>query len=178
MREHVECFNAKLQTYIKTDSDPFGFSNLTYIREKADSINLNSKKEPCIIISASGMMDAGRIKHHLRNNISDQKNTILVVGYCSPNSLGGRIREGQKVVKIFGEEYEVKADVEIIDSYSAHADYSELIRFLSCQDKQKVKKVFLVHGDPPSKVSFRDKLIVEGYNNVIIPTKNESFIID
>ena len=102
----------------------------------------------------------------------------MVVGYCSPNSLGGKIREGQKVVKIFGEEYEVKADVEIIDSYSAHADYSELIRFLSCQDKQKVKKVFLVHGDPPSKVSFRDKLIVEGYNNVIIPTKNESFIID
>ena len=178
MRQHVDCFNAKLQTYIKTDADPFGFNNLIYIREKADSINLNSNKEPCIIISASGMMDAGRIKHHLRNNISDQKNTILVVGYCSQNSLGGRIREGQKVVKIFGEEYAVNADVEIIDSYSAHADYNELIRFLSCQDKQKVKKVFLVHGDPPAKISFRDKLLLQGYNNVVIPTKNESYILD
>jgi metallo-beta-lactamase family protein len=178
MREHVECFNTKLQTYIKTDPDPFGFSNLIYIREKEDSIKLNSNKEPCIIISASGMMDAGRIKHHLINNISDKKNTILVVGYCSPNSLGGRIREGQKSVKIFGEKYAVNADIEIIDTYSAHADYNELIRFLSCQDKQKVKKVFLVHGDYDSKVSFRDMLLAKGYNTVIIPTKNESFTLD
>jgi metallo-beta-lactamase family protein len=124
------------------------------------------------------MMDAGRIKHHLINNISDKKNTILVVGYCSPNSLGGRIREGQKSVKIFGEKYAVNADIEIIDTYSAHADYNELIRFLSCQDKQKVKKVFLVHGDYDSKVSFRDMLLAKGYNTVIIPTKNESFTLD
>lgn len=178
MRDHVSCFNTRLQEYIKTDPDPFGFSNLKYIREKEDSIALNNSIEPCIIISASGMMDAGRIKHHLANNISDAKNTILVVGYCSPNSLGARIREGQKVVKIFGEEHIVNADVEIIDSYSAHADYSELIRFLSCQNKQKVKKIFLIHGEPSAKISFKDKLLIEGYSNVIIPNKNELFNLE
>ena len=178
MRENVSCFNEKLQEYIKTDSDPFGFSNLKYIREKEESMALNTSKEPCIIISASGMMDAGRIKHHLRNNISDSKNTILVVGYCTPNSLGGRIREGQKKVRIFGEEYDVNADVEVIDSYSAHADYGELIRFLSCQDKTKVKKIFLIHGDIEAKLSFKEKLYVEGYKDVIIPNKRESFYLD
>ena len=175
MRENVNCFNEKLQEYIKTDADPFGFNNLIYIREKEESIALNSRKEPCIIISASGMMDAGRIKHHLANNISDSKNTVLVVGYCSPNSLGAKIREKQKVVKIFGVEHELNADVEIIDSYSAHADYNELIRFLSCQDKTKVKKLFLVHGDDDAKIAFKEKLDTEGYLDIVIPNKHESF---
>lgn len=178
MRDHVTSFNEKLQEYIKTDPDPFGFSNLIYIREKADSMALNTNTEPCIIISASGMMDAGRVKHHLKNNISDPKNTILVVGYCSPNSLGRHIKDGDKQVKIFGETYEVKADVEVIDSYSAHADYKELIRFLSCQDKGKVKKIFLVHGEPDAKNSFKVKLLNEGYKEIVIPHKNETFTIN
>jgi metallo-beta-lactamase family protein len=176
MREHVNCFNEKLQESIKTDPDPFGFNNLIYIREKEDSIALNRLEEPCIIISASGMMDAGRIKHHLANNISNPNNTVLVVGYCSPNSLGRHIKEGDKQVKIFGNFFDVKADIEVIDSYSAHADYGELIRFLSCQDKEKVKKIFLVHGEPESKVSFKEKLINEGYKDVEIPIRNESFV--
>jgi metallo-beta-lactamase family protein len=175
MRNNVSCFNEKLQNYIKTDPDPFGFSNLKYIREKEESMALNTSKEPCIILSASGMMDAGRIKHHLKNNISDAKNTILVVGYCTPHSLGGKIREGQKVVKIFGDEYDVNAEVEVIDSYSAHADYNELIKFLSCQDKNKLNKLFLVHGDIEAKLSFKEKLHVEGYKDVIIPNKHEIF---
>ena len=178
MRENVDCFNARLQEYIKTDSDPFGFGQLKYIREKSDSMALNSTEEPCIIISASGMMDAGRIKHHLANSISDSKNTILVVGYCSPKSLGGKIRKGDKEVKIFGKEYTVNAEVEVIDSYSAHADYNELLRFLSCQEKSKIKKLFLVHGDDEAKVSFNEKLIKEGYENVCIPAKNEIYILN
>lgn len=178
MREYVTCFNEKLQEYIKTDPDPFGFNNLTYIRERVDSVELNKSKEPCIIISASGMMDAGRIKHHLVHNISDPKNTILVVGYCSPHSLGGDIRSGKKSVRIFGDYFDVNARVEIIDSYSAHADYNELIRFLSCQDKTQVKKIFLVHGEPESKISFKEKLIHEGYNDVVIPIKGQEFILD
>ena len=177
MRENVDCFNQRLQEYIKTDADPFGFSNLTYIREKEESIALNSNEKPCIILSASGMMDAGRIKHHLANNISNSQNTILIVGYCSPNSLGGRIKSGEKQVKIFGEFHEVNADVEIIDSYSAHADYNELIRFLSCQVKSKVKKLFLVHGDPDAKISFKNKLVDEGFEEIIIPNKNEVFAL-
>lgn len=175
MRNNVSCFNEKLQNYIKTDPDPFGFSNLTYIRDKEESMALNTSKEPCIILSASGMMDAGRIKHHLKNNISDAKNTILVVGYCTPHSLGGKIKEGQNVVKIFGEEYDVNAEVEVIDSYSAHADYNELMKFLSCQDKNKLKKLFLVHGDIEAKLSFKEKLHVEGYKDIVIPNKHEIF---
>lgn len=177
MRNNVSFFNDKLQEYIKTDADPFGFNNLIYIREKVDSIALNKNEEPCIIISASGMMDAGRIKHHIANNISDAKNTILIVGYCTPNSLGGHIKDGEKSVKIFGEFFDVKADIEMIDSYSAHADYSELIRFLSCQDKKKVKKIFLVHGESDSKISFKEKLMKEGYEEIIIPHKGESFLL-
>jgi metallo-beta-lactamase family protein len=177
MRNNVSCFNEKLQNYIKTDPDPFGFSNLKYIRDKEESMALNTSHEPCIILSASGMMDAGRIKHHLKNNITDAKNTILVVGYCTPHSLGGKIREGQKVVKIFGDEYDVNAEVEVIDSYSAHADYNELIKFLSCQDKSKLKKLFLVHGDIEAKLSFKEKLHVEGYKEVIIPHKHEIFYL-
>jgi metallo-beta-lactamase family protein len=178
MRENVDCFNQRLQEYIKTDADPFGFSNLKYIREKEESIALNTSEEPCIIISASGMMDAGRIKHHLANNISDSKNTILVVGYCTPNSLGGKIKSGEKEVKIFGKFYNVNAEVEVIDSYSAHADYAELIKFLSCQDKSKIKKIFLVHGDLDAKVSFKEKLMDEGYKEIIIPNKTEIFTLD
>jgi len=175
MRENVDCFNERLHEYIKTDVDPFGFSNLKYIREKEESMALNTSEEPCIIISASGMMDAGRIKHHLANNIANPKNTVLVVGYCTPNSLGGKIKAGEKEVKIFGKLIELNANVEIIDSYSAHADYSELIRFLSCQDKSKVKKIFLVHGDPDAKLSFKEKLMAEGYFDIIIPNKTEVF---
>lgn len=177
MRNNVDSFNEKLQEYIKTDPDPFGFSNLTYIREREESIALNHVNEPCIIISASGMMDAGRIKHHLANNISDPKNTVLVVGYCSPNSLGGRIRNGEQQVKIFGDYFDVNADVEIIDSYSAHGDYNELIKFLSCQDKEKVKKIFLVHGENEAKISFKEKLMKEGYKEIDIPNTKETFIL-
>lgn len=177
MRNNVDLFNEKLQEYIKKDPDPFGFSSLTYIQEREESIALNHVKEPCIIISASGMMDAGRIKHHLAKNISDPINTILVVGYCSPNSLGGRIRAGQKQVKIFGDYFDVNADVEIIDSFSAHGDYNELIKFLSCQEKEKVKKIFLVHGEDDAKISFREKLKNEGYKDVIIPHKGDTFTL-
>lgn len=178
MREHVHCFNEKLHNYIKTDVDPFGFNNLLYVRERTDSMKLNETKEPCVIISASGMMDAGRIKHHLAHNLSNPKNTILVVGYCSPNSLGGDIRAGKKTVRIFSEYYPVNADIEVIDSYSAHADYKELIRFLSCQDKSKVKKIFLVHGENEAKVAFKEKLLSEGYKDVLLPNKGETFNLE
>lgn len=175
MRQHTECFNSRLQEYIKHDPDPFGFKNLIYIKDKGDSMALNNSNEPCIIISASGMMDAGRVKHHLANNISKPSTTVLVVGYCSPNSLGGDIRDRKKKVKIFGDYFTLNADVEIIDSYSAHADYSELLRFLSCQDVKKVAKLFLVHGEKEAKISFKEKLIHAGFSMVIIPTKGEAF---
>ena len=173
MRNNLDSFNENVQDYIKSDKDPFGFEGLHYIRKVEESMRLNEDNTPCIIIAASGMMDAGRIKHHLRHQIGKSKNTLLIVGYCSPNTLGGHLLAGKKEVKIYGELFKVNAAVEIINSYSAHADYSELIRFLSCQNKEEVKTVFLVHGEMEAKLAFMKKLNDQGYKKVIIPEKGE-----
>ncbi|MES2588378.1 MAG: MBL fold metallo-hydrolase [Bacteroidota bacterium] len=175
MRNHPECFNEDMVNYMKTDSDPFGFEKLIYVQDVVISKKLNSIKEPCIIISASGMIEAGRIKHHVANNISNPNNTILIVGYAEPFSLGGKIRNGEKVVKIFGEDYEVLADVVVLDSYSAHADYKEMIQYFKCLDKTKVEKVFLVHGEYETQLSFKEKLLDVGFRNITIPALKESF---
>lgn len=171
MRKHTECYNDELLDYIKKDPDPFGFKNLIYIQDASISKSLNDSDEPCIIISASGMMEAGRIKHHLANTISNSKNTVLVVGYCEPNSLGARIRNKDKFVRIYGEEYALNADVEIIDSYSAHGDYEEMIDYLSCQDVTQVKEVFLVHGEYDTQITYREKLMKHGFKKVTIPER-------
>lgn len=175
MRKYSGSLNEAVVEHLKSDSDPFGFDGLTYITDKEESKRLNESKEPCIIISASGMMDAGRVKHHLKHILPYQKNTLLIVGYCPPNSLGGKLTQGSKYVRIFGEDVAVNAEVEIISSYSAHADYEELLKFLSCQDKQKVKTMFLVHGEDDSKVAFKENLMDGGYPLVIIPRKTETF---
>lgn len=173
MKAHPECFNADILEYMKTDPNPFGFNNLIYIQDVEDSMRLNDLKEPCIIISASGMADAGRIKHHIANNVSNPNNTILMVGYAEPHSLGGKLRAGVKSVKIFGTEHEVKAEVVIIDSYSAHGDYKEMIRYFECQDKAKVKQLFLVHGEYDVQVSYKEKLLDAGFKNISIPTEQD-----
>lgn len=172
-RLHRECFNDKMLEVMETDPDPFGFNDLYFIQEVEDSKKLNDIQEPCIIISASGMMEAGRIKHHLANSISNSKNTVLAVGYCSPTTLGARILRGDKQISIFGNVYQVKADVERIDSYSGHADYNEMIGFLECQDKEKIQKLILVHGDIDAQEYFRDRLQEKGYNNISIPERGE-----
>jgi metallo-beta-lactamase family protein len=175
MRKHREFFNSEIIDYMKTDPDPFGFSNLFYVRKPEDSKKLNDSAEPCIIISASGMIDAGRIKHHVKNNVSDSRNTILLVGYCSPNSIGGRLMNKDKTVRIFGEEYEVKADVEVISSFSAHADYKEMIQYLKCQNPSLVKRLFLVHGEYEVQQEFKNTLSKVGFNNIEIPDQGQVF---
>ena len=160
---------------MKDDPDPFGFNGLKYIQTEDDSKKLNSLKDPCIIISASGMMEAGRVKHHLANNIENKKNTILVVGYCAPTTLGAKIRNGIKEVSIFGMKHHVNADVKILDSYSAHGDYKEMIQTLKCQDTTKVKKVFIVHGEYETQLAFKEKLTNEGFQNIAIPEKEQIF---
>ncbi|MEI8136026.1 MAG: MBL fold metallo-hydrolase RNA specificity domain-containing protein, partial [Bacteroidota bacterium] len=171
-------FNENLTDYIKTNPDPFGFNNLKYIQSSDESKKLNYLKEPCIIISASGMCDAGRVKHHLKNSLPNSKNTILIVGYCSPHTLGNKLMSGNKNVRIFGEYVNVNAEIEVIHGYSAHADYSELLRFLSCQDKKQVKTIFLVHGEDAAKISLKEKLLKEGYPKVIIPVKQDVFELE
>jgi metallo-beta-lactamase family protein len=172
-RLHKDCFNDRMATLMETDPDPFGFNDLYFIKEVEDSKRLNDIKEPCIIISSSGMMEAGRIKHHLANNLSDSKNTVLAVGYCAPKTLGARLLNGAKEVSIFGTVHIVNADIEKLDSYSGHADYNEMIQYLACQDKEKVSRIMLVHGDIEAQEFFRDKLAEQGYQNVSIPELGE-----
>ncbi|MBN1950697.1 MAG: MBL fold metallo-hydrolase [Bacteroidales bacterium] len=174
-RLHPECFNGGILDVMDSDPDPFGFNTLHYIRSHIDSKKLNSYSKPCVIISASGMMEAGRIKHHLANNISDSKNTILGVGYCSPTTLGARILGGDKVVSIHGQKYQVWADIQRIDSYSGHGDYEEMLGFLNCQDADQLKQVFIVHGDIEAQEFYKSHLEKNGFHNISIPEIGDEF---
>jgi metallo-beta-lactamase family protein len=176
-RMHPECFNKDFAKVLVKDPDPFGFDNLFYITKVEDSKKLNDHKKPCVIISASGMMEAGRVKHHLANNISDKKNTILVVGYCAPTTLGAKIVRGDKDVSIHGIIHEVKADVRKIESFSGHGDYKEMISFLNCQDKTALKKTFIVHGEYETQKKYSASLVQEGFKNIEIPGKGTEFEI-
>jgi metallo-beta-lactamase family protein len=176
-RMHPECFNKEILKVMENDSDPFGFNSLTYITRQEDSKKLNDSKKPCIIISASGMAEAGRIKHHLANNISNPQNTILMVGYCSPVTLGARIARGDKEVSIFGTVYKVNAEVKSIDSFSGHADYKEMISFLNCQDKSAVQRTYLVHGEYETQVNYSARLQESGFSNIQIPSMRQEFTI-
>jgi len=178
VRKHPEAFNEALREYMTKDPDPFGFDHTKFITDVNESKALNLIEEPCIIISASGMCDAGRVKHHLRHNISDKKNTVLIIGYCAPGTLGAKLLGGEKQVSIFGDLFEVNAEIDSLLSYSAHADYKELLKFLSCQDKKQVKTIFLVHGEDEAKQEFREKLLLEGFSHVVIPNKGDVFPLD
>jgi len=175
VENHAEGFNDDVLDIMKIDDNPFDFERLHYVESAEDSIALNANPEPCIIISASGMAEAGRVKHHIKNCIGDAKHTILLVGYCEPNSLGGRLKAGAQEVGIFGDRFTVHAEVQSIQSMSAHGDYSDLLQFLSCQDASKVKQLFLVHGEYDVQQVFKEKLYAAGFKNVEIPDRHQSF---
>jgi metallo-beta-lactamase family protein len=175
VRSHPENFNSRLRKLLQTDIDPFSFDELSFTKTVEESKRLNDLPEPCIIISASGMADAGRIKHHIANNIHDARNTILLVGYCEPNSLGGRLMNGAKEVKIFSEYYKVQAEVGSMRSMSAHGDYDDLSQFLACQDTTAVKSVFIVHGEYDVQLDFQQRLLKKGFKDVIVPALHENF---
>lgn len=166
---HPECYDFDLLEYISNDPNPFGFKKLKYTRSVQESKAINNIKGPAIIISASGMMSAGRVKHHLNNNIEDPNATILVVGFCAEGTLGRRIRDGEKEVRIFGDTKTVNARVEIMDSFSAHGDNSEMLDFIENQDREKLKTIFLVHGEPKRQEIFKTNLKAKGFKNVQIP---------
>jgi len=172
-RLHTECFNDEIREFIRENPDPFGFENLHYVRTIEDSKRLNSYNYPCVIISASGMMEAGRVKHHLANNIENPRTTILSVGYCAPSTLGARIIRGEKVVSIFGVKYKVRAQLESIEAYSGHGDYTEIIRYLSSQNPQQVKMVYIVHGENESRQFFAEHLADAGFKNSYITGNKE-----
>jgi metallo-beta-lactamase family protein len=170
-------FNKKIQKILEVDDDPFDFEGLRYIKSVEESKALNEDLHPKVIISASGMADAGRVKHHIKNNISNSKNTILLVGYCEPHSLGGRLMNGAKVVKIYSEEYQVIATVGSIRSMSAHADYEDLMQFLGCQNPDLVKQIFVVHGEAEVQDHFAERLRKKGFREVIVPEMHETVAI-
>jgi len=169
VKHYSRYFNKTIQELLKTDNDPFGFKGLKYIKSVEESKQLNFRKTPCVIISASGMADAGRVKHHISNNIENSRNTILMTGYCEPNSLGGRLLAGRKEVSIFGVEHEVHAEIASVKSMSAHGDYEDLSQFLACQDAKQVKKLFIVHGEYEVQLHFKQRLIKKGFSDVEIP---------
>lgn len=178
LKDHPEEYNNGVKEVLKIDADPFGFKGLKFIQTTQESIALNDDVRPCVIISSSGMAEAGRVKHHIKNNINNQKNTILMVGYAEPNSLGGRLARGEKEVHIFGEQYQVNADVRSIKSMSAHGDYEDLLHFLSCQDPKLVKQLFLVHGEYEVQQHFAEKLKEKGFANIEIPYQHQKVVLE
>lgn len=174
-RLHPECFNPEIIEVMERDPDPFGFNNLFYIRQAEDSKKLNKIKKPVIIISASGMMEAGRVKHHLANSISDPMNTVLAVGYCAPSTLGARLLRGDREVSIHGNLYEVRADIKKIDSYSGHGDYKEMAEFIGCQDREQLRQTFLVHGEIGPQTAYSEYLTGQGFSNIHIPAQGDEY---
>ncbi len=176
-KDHPECYDQDLQEYMLDDADPFGFRRLSYVRNVEESKALNGRTDPMVIISASGMCEGGRILHHLKNNIHDERNTILMVGYSAEHTLGRRIAERRRRVRIFGTEYALRAQVEVMDAYSAHADQPELLDFLEPLDSERMKGIFLVHGSLERQEAMRKELVRKGYGNVMVPERGQSFTL-
>ena len=169
---HPECYDSELQTYLLADDNPFGFNDLTYTQSVEESKALNHLEGPAIIISASGMMNAGRSKHHLSNLMGDSRNTIFIVGYCAPGTPGGKLRDGVEGMKLYGRYHDLRAEVVVMDSFSAHADRSELIFFLNGQ-QDTCRKVFLVHGTLDRMEAFGGSLRRAGFGEVVAPELGE-----
>ena len=146
-RTHPECYDSETLALMEDRRDPFGFRQMRYIRDVEDSKALNFLRDSAVIISASGMCESGRILHHLKNNIEEPDNTILFSGFQAENTLGRRILDGNRRVRIFGEEYDVRAKVEKIEGYSAHADCDELVAWAGHFDPKRLQHIFLVHGE-------------------------------
>ncbi len=169
IKSYPQYFNKTIQKVLENDDDPFKFPGLKYIQTVDQSKMLNFRNEPCVIISASGMAEAGRVKHHISNNVENSRNAILMTGYCEPNSLGARLQTGAKEVGIFGVAHEVNAEIGAIRSMSAHGDYEDMSQWLACQNPKEVKRLFLVHGEYDVQQDFKSRLVKKGFVDVEIP---------
>ena len=171
---HPECYDRDLLNYMLTDDNPFGFERLEYVRDVSRSKELNGMRVPMVIISASGMAEAGRILHHLRNNVESPKNTIMVVGYMAEHTLGRRLVEKRPEVKIFGQPHPLRAEVEIMNYFSAHADEPGLLNFVEQHDRERLQTLFLVHGDPERQEALQRALGEAGYDDIHMPARGET----
>ena len=172
VKSYPQYFNRNIQKILQSDSDPFMFKGLKYIKTVEQSKMLNYRNAPMVIISASGMADAGRVKHHIGNTIENSRNTIVLTGYCEPASLGGRLMAGAREVSIFGVQHQVNAEIGSIRSMSAHGDYEDLSQWLACQDPRQVKQLFLVHGEYDVQQEFKKRLVRKDFHDVQIPERH------
>lgn len=174
---HPECYDSEFANMILNGKEIFELPNLKYIQDVEDSKKLNFFDESCLIISASGMAESGRVLHHLKNNIEDPKSTVLIVGYMAEHTLGRRLIESRDAenasVKIFGEEYYVHSKIVVLNSFSAHADKDELEDYFDKFDRKKLEKIFLVHGEPSQQSAFKDNLKNMNFREIDIPYKGQ-----
>lgn len=177
-RKYEDALNDEVKDSLRFDDDPFGFQMLHYISDLRESKALNNSDEPCIIISASGMLEAGRIKHHVANHIDDPSTTILIVGYCTPTSLGARIQEpDRRFVSIFGFDHRIRAQITKIEGFSGHGDWREMTNYLEQSAKKSARRVFIVHGEAKAQEEYKAHLREAGFRNVEIPQKGEIALI-
>jgi len=178
-RMYAQELSDEVRDTMRYDDDPFGFNTLRYISDISESKRLNHDDSPAIIISASGMLEAGRIKHHVANHISDPRCTILIVGYCAPTTLGARIQQpGLKWISIFGLDRRIKAQITKIEGFSGHGDWQEMIDYLTRSlQVDKVRRTFVVHGEPEAAETYKGHLTDAGFQNVTVPEKGEEIEI-
>lgn len=173
-RQHPECYDRDLLESLRTDPDPFGFDRLEYVRDVARSKELNGLSVPFVVISASGMAEAGRVLHHLRNSIEDPRNTVLVVGFMAEHTLGRRIVEERETVNIFGRPHRLRAEVAVLNAFSAHADEPGLRGLVGAMDRDRLERVFLVHGEPSRQEALKAAFEADGLRGVSIPARGEA----
>ena len=172
-RLHPECYNDETYNYIMSSPNPFGFEMCRYVRSASESKKLNDIKMPCVIISASGMCEAGRILHHLKNNVEDPRNTILIVNFCAEHTLGKRIVERVPQIKIFGEMYQLRAQVVVINAFSTHADRDELLKYVAETDGA-VRRYFFVHGEENQAESLAARVMDMTGRDAVVPRRGEA----
>ena len=177
-RMHPECYDSEVLDALlhEADNDPFGFNRLRYTRSTAESKQLNELTTPAIIISASGMCEAGRILHHLKNNLENERTIVLFVGFQAENTLGRKLLDGQDPVPVFGQKYRVRAQIKRAEGYSAHADQAELLAWVGrMQAGSPLQRVFLVHGENESRQALAQRLAEQGIPHVVMPEPGQRF---
>jgi metallo-beta-lactamase family protein len=170
---HQECFDSQMREYLHSGQSPFQFEGLHFIQGVAESKSLNGMTQPMVIISASGMCENGRILHHLKNNVGDERNTVLIVGFMAEHTLGRRLLEGHKEVRIFGEEYTVRSRIEVINGFSAHADSDALVDYAE-KVGGDASEIFLVHGEEDQMQILADLIMERTGIQPLQPQRGES----
>ena len=176
-QRHPECFDAETREILRRQEDPFGLQRLRYVRTVAESMELNQKPGPFVVISASGMMEGGRVLHHLRNGLGEARNAVLIVGFQAENTLGRRLEQGEAVVNVFGEPHEVRSEIFVMNEYSAHADRGELLDWFR-RLQGRPREILVVHGEEEQSLALAAALGRESSARVRVPRLHESFDLD